>query len=225
MQSSWVNKVLPYLSKNKAVAVIEATSEKGVRSNTLTSYAESLGITQLSLLEMLPDTLLEKLEDLPDMVTVKQLIELVSERTVKAKSKLYALLLKNQELEYSDFYKVMIHLVENNQVSDIVDWLPGANPEQVQLIKELDKNLLLDCFNKIQNSRRYSITWHKEVISLISPEKGWGAMTLHSNSAAKAAMDYLSDNIAEPKHWEIILGMFCAWNGTLDQLIHFAKKV
>lgn len=225
MQSSWVNKVLPYLTKGKAVAVIEATSEKGVRSNTLSSYAESLKITQLALLEMLPDTLFEKLEDLPDMVTGKQLIELVSERSVKAKSKAYALLLKNQELEYSDFYKVITHLVETNQVNDIVEWLPNANSEQVQLIKELDKNLLLDCFYKIQNSRRYSITWHKEVISLISPEKGWGSMALQSNSAAKAAMEYLSDNIAEPNHWEIILGMFSAWNGTLDQLIHFAKKV
>jgi SHS2 domain-containing protein len=225
MQANWVNKVIPYLPLSKSIDLIESISSKGLGVMTLESFAETLKVDMEEFLRLVSDQILKNLDSLPSTLPVSAVIENVISRGDEAKTKAYGLLLRNFELNDSEFTEVISYLIKGNNSDLIAEWLPNASEDKVRILKEIDKDLLLESFHKIQSSRRHSITWYNEVITLIAPTQGWGSVVLQSRSASEAAMRYLTSNVTNPSHWEIVLGMFSAWTGTLEQLLHFAKKV
>jgi hypothetical protein len=225
MQANWVNKVIPYLPLSKSIDLIESISSKGLGVMTLESFAETLKVDMEEFLRLVSDQILKNLDSLPSTLPVSAVIENVISRGDEAKTKAYGLLLRNFELNDSEFTEVISYLINGNNSDLIAEWLPNASEDKVRILKAIDKDLLLESFHKIQSSRRHSITWYNEVITLIAPTQGWGSVVLQSRTASEAAMRYLTSNVTNPSHWEIVLGMFSTWTGTLEQLLHFAKKV
>jgi hypothetical protein len=137
--------------------------------------------------------------------------------------KLAISILENNYNNESKFIDEILEIAINSRDFDtIFTWLSKITIEEAKKYVSQYKDIFA---KEIVNSRESDrAIWLSEVVDIIKPASGWGA--IRGSSITAAAMDYLDSNMSqENAHWESALCLYESWTGTLPELIKVSKQL
>lgn len=227
---SWIHNAAKVLGKERSVSLINTLAKNDRKGDieltfrSITNLANDLDITSSEFIIMLSDDSINKITSFPQLVDVDNVINRIKENGNDAIYKRLAIsILENDYNNESRFVDELLEIAINSREFDtIFTWLSKITIEKARKYVSQYKDIFA---KEIVNSRESDrAIWLNDVVDIIKPANGWGAV--RGSSMTAAAMDFLDSNMSQEKaHWESALCLYESWTGTLPELIKVSKQL
>jgi hypothetical protein len=227
---SWIHNAAKLLGKDRCLTLINTLTKNDNKGNieltfrSISNLAAYLDIKNSDFIIMLSDNSINKITSFPQLEDVDNVIMRIKENGNDAIYKKLAIsILENNYNNESKFIDEILEIAINSRDFDtIFTWLSKITIEEAKKYVSQYKDIFA---KEIVNSRESDrAIWLSEVVDIIKPASGWGA--IRGSSITAAAMDYLDSNMSqENAHWESALCLYESWTGTLPELIKVSKQL
>ena len=227
---SWISNAAKQLGKERCINLINSLAKNDSKGNieltfrSITNLSMELGIKKSEFITMLSKDSINKISSFPQFEDVEEVILKIKESANESVYKRLAIsILENDFNGKSKYTDELLELAIKAHEFDIIfSWLSKISIEDAKNYVSNYKDIFA---KEILNSRESDrAIWLSEVVDIIRPTSGWGAV--RGSSITSAAMDYLDTNMGNEKaHWESALCLYESWTGTLPELIKVSKQL
>jgi hypothetical protein len=227
---SWIHNAAKLLGKDRCLSLINTLTKNDNKGNieltfrSISNLAADLDIKNSDFIIMLSDNSINKITSFPQLEDVDNVIMRIKENGNDAIYKRLAIsILENNYNNESKFIDEILEIaIKSRDFDTIFNWLSKITIEEAKKYVSQYKDIFA---KEIVNSRESDrAIWLSEVVDIIKPASGWGA--IRGSSITAAAMDYLDSNMSQEKaHWESALCLYESWTGTLPELIKVSKQL
>lgn len=227
---SWIHNAAKLLGQDRCLTLINTLTKNDNKGNieltfrSISNLATDLDIKNSEFIIRLSDNSINKITSFPQLEDVDNVIIRIKENGNDAIYKRLAIsILENNYNNESKFIDELLEIAIKSQEFDtIFTWLSKITIEEAKKYVSQYKDIFA---KEIINSRESDrAIWLSEVVDIIKPASGWGA--IRGSSITAAAMDFLDSNMSQDKaHWESALCLYESWTGTLPELIKVSKQL